>query len=500
MWKIHEMTKISVLLSPLILILNFTLNHYSNAHASENVITLDDYLKQVQNSNHGFKAAAQSSRALELKSQEGELLFAPAAFATTQFVNDEKLNSSPTSQGTKTFVDSYSFGVSKQFEMGLQSKLSYMMNYYSIEGASPMFLKTPKFYESKTALDLSFPLLRNFLAKETKATTSVMKSQTMANYYVERYKMKALMLEAELSYWRLVLARETVKVQKDLLSKSEKIYNWNKERYLKQLADKSDFLRSEAEVQARKIELQMAVDEEMAGIRQFNTTRGTDASEESDVLAEALMVLDGSGSVDVKNLYIPGFSESELREDVKAAEQQKFLVEANAQGGIERNRPALDLFGQVALNGRDRELGKSTSQAMDREYPTLTVGVKFSMPLSLGVMKDVRKGFSIDRYAAESVYSKKLSDLKQEWFELQKKHVEAQKRLSLVNALESAQDAKIKFERDQLLRGRTTTYQVLLFEQERAAVRLSRIRVKSEILSLVAKMKLFGKLQVAALE
>jgi outer membrane protein TolC len=86
----------------------------------------------------------------------------------------------------------------------------------------------------------------------------------------------------------------------------------------------------------------------------------------------------------------------------------------------------------------------------------------------------------------------KLFEQEQEWNDLNQKFHEAKKRLTLTRDIEIVQDKKLVREKARLHLGRTTTYQVLLFEQDYSTAQLARIRAQADILRILTQMKLFG--------
>ena len=55
------------------------------------------------------------------------------------------------------------------------------------------------------------------------------------------------------------------------------------------------------------------------------------------------------------------------------------------------------------------------------------------------------------------------------------------------------QKEKLEYERERLKKGRTTTYAILVFEQDYSMAQLNSIRIQAEIVSIVAQMKTFAK-------
>ena len=114
------------------------------------------------------------------------------------------------------------------------------------------------------------------------------------------------------------------------------------------------------------------------------------------------------------------------------------------------------------------------------------------MPLDFWTASDVKEGYEKEAIGAEMKHQRKLFEQEQEWASLNKKLLEAQKRLSLATNYEDAQRAKYEYERIRHSKGRSTTFYVLQFEQDYALAQVNRLKAQTEVLGLVAQMKTFG--------
>jgi outer membrane protein TolC len=146
----------------------------------------------------------------------------------------------------------------------------------------------------------------------------------------------------------------------------------------------------------------------------------------------------------------------------------------------------------VALNGRDANLPPAMRQSLTTDRETAAVGVRFSLSLDLSSAAANRAGWARERAAAELGHERKVFEEEQEWTELAQRIGDSRQRVRLAQAIEAAQEAKLSRERQRLENGRSTTYQVLLFQQEYAQARIARLRTELELLSAAAQMKLFG--------
>ncbi len=66
-------------------------------------------------------------------------------------------------------------------------------------------------------------------------------------------------------------------------------------------------------------------------------------------------------------------------------------------------------------------------------------------------------------------------------------------RTALAKEIEKAQKSKLSNERARLKQGRTSTYQVLLFEQDYCASQINAINSAAQFYVLLAQKKLYGE-------
>jgi outer membrane protein TolC len=191
-----------------------------------------------------------------------------------------------------------------------------------------------------------------------------------------------------------------------------------------------------------------------------------------------------------------------MREDVKAAQEQQRAAVSNAEIALERDLPTLELFGSLSLNGFATPVGgkpgtlpDAIAQSFSFAQPTEAVGIRFSAPIDFGVLGRTRQGWRLERDAAELTYQRKLFEQDQGWKDLTDRLAQARHRFTLSRAVETTQEAKLNHEKTRLQQGRTTTFQVLAFEQDYASSVLTRVQAEAEVLTLLAQMKLYGEAQ-----
>ncbi len=450
------------------------------------LLTLKDYLSQVKQKHLGYQASQWVSQGVLERTGEATLLTFPSLISNVQYLDDRKPTNNPSFLGNRTVFQSYSLGIAEQTKFGLSAKLIYTVTRTELFGVNQAFVPLSKFYNVVPSLELNQSLWRNGFGSETRATVKVIEAQAKALSLTEALKSKAILAEAESSYWGLVIARELVGVAKNGVERAKKIREWSARRASLALADKSDTLQAEAGLQGKQLELQMAIDEQREAIKRFNSLRGKD----SETTEEILEKIDGD-----KLIMLSPIERKGQREDLLAADEARKAAQAMSELGREKNSPTFDIFSSYSLNGRDSSLSQSVSDASRTGQNTFAMGLKFSAPLDLGTVILDKAGYLKEEKGAELNYQRKIFEEEIAWNELVTRFGEAKRRLQLAKDIEKVQQQKLENERARLKTGRSVLYQVVLFEQDYASSQIVMLKTELQILALLAQMKTYLPLE-----
>ncbi len=462
--------------------------------AQARTVTLDEYLNQVKKNNQTIRGSSAQIESTRLREDSLDQPFAPQFSSQVLRQSDEKPQASALA-GKKTEVSSLSLGVHKLWQFGLQSQLSYQLNDVSIERddvpreiapgiPNPLAALggSQSYNEATTRLDLAQPLLKNWAGKELLLTRSLGEARLSILRQSEQYKMRSLLAQAEFVYWQTALAQEAVRTQETGLQRFQKIRDWVARRVEMSLTDKADLLQAEAGVKVRRFELELALRDKASLRRSFNSLRGT----AGDAVEGELMPI-GARLAEAPQAAAP------KRLDIEIARQQEKVAAIEIDQQRERFRPQLDLFGTLALNSnQEDEIAKAATGAFSAQKPTIIVGLKFSTVLDRDLINKERNGLAKASEASRLERESREFNVRQEWDELLQQLSDAKTRLQLANEIEKSQKLKLEYEKDRFERGRTTTYQILLFEQDYSSAQLATIKAKADVLGFLAKTKIFG--------
>ncbi len=445
------------------------------------LVTFDSYMEQVTKGNQNYSAVTKGAEAGKLKSEEGELITSTSFFTNLQYTNDKRVPMIPAIMGDRTSTASGSMGFAKNTTFGLSGKLYYALTQTSISGVNQSFIPYTEYYESSPVLELRQSLWQNSFGRQTRATRDALEAKAMSDSYSSKFSSKQIMSASETLYWTLSTTRELVKVQKENLKRAERLRDWSKRRVSNNLADRVDLLQAESMLKMRQLELEGTQDTEKDLIRQFNTNRGAS----TDDIEIELEIMNPEQAVALNAPERKG-----VREDVKALEAGAKAAAANARISRDKNAPTLDLFGKFSLNGKD-EFDPAFKDSFSGRHPYTIVGLSFSTPLSFGIVGRVNSGYDAEKISAEYAYQRKVFETDRQWNDLSKKLDDIKQKLKLAYELEKLQEQKLSYEEKRLKLGRTTTYQVITFEDDLANAQQKRLMTQQELIATISAMKTF---------
>lgn len=456
--------------------------------SNETVLGLEQYLDQVRSGSQLFTSYKMSTEAAQERSDEFLLLTRPNLIADAQYQRS-KADTGSSLTGDDNTSRVYSLGVQETTDFGLNAQLSYAVQSFSSNAAlPPQFAQSGFVFQTDYAtagpqLTLTQSLWRNGLGAEIRAAQELASAQALNQKFANSFAQTEALAQAETSYWSLALSREQVASAREVLALTEKSQKWSANRERLELTDKSDLLQANAALLSRRLALQSALDGEKTAARAFNTARGVD----SDAVAENLSSFDPTV---IDKLQIP--KRVQFRDDVKASEQQKRIAAATARLGEEKNTPTVNLLGGIGLNGRDPLTGQAIDYSVQTNRPNYTIGVQANIPLDFSVTSHDREGYRRDVAAAETLYQRRVFEQERLWHDLTTQFTDAIGRYRISLDVEKANREKVTYERYRHDRGRTTLYQVILFENDYADAELARIRAQADVLNAYAQLRTFG--------
>lgn len=478
------MFKIKIISFTFLLILGLNQNVFA---APSKILSLEEYEEQVKNDNLTYTASDLNAEAYEKLKEKAKLVTAVNFFASHQTAFTEQNQALQILRYNRTYTQNSQVGIMQTADFGLSTKLYYTLNHITYKGLNTSTSANPSLassnYQSIPAIELSLPLWQNWLGSATKASKDAIYFANESQKLSAKALSVSALVTSEQAYWTLVAARRTVEIQKDSLRSAEQILNYVSKRERMNLGERGDVLQAQALVETRKLTLQQAQNDEKIAAREFNKNRYIDSNEVSEKLA----------NIDAKkleNILVPQLPAGD-RLDVKAYEANVKAVVANAKLDEESNKPALSVYGSYSENQLERNNQQAIYNSFSRNGRVGVLGMKFSMPINFGLTSTIRAGDIQSASAAKISYRQKVFEQENDWQILVQNLAIYKETLKLSQKIESVQKAKLENERMLLKQGRTSTYQILLFEQDYSNSQLTTIQIAYKMLVLIAQQKLY---------
>jgi outer membrane protein TolC len=450
---------------------------FNSVFAQNFNLSLEAYLKQVAKNNSSLLASQLIALGSSLKKEEANLLTQPQLFSNNQVTKNNLTLLSPVVSNV-TQLQSYQAGLQQKTPYGIGGKFYYSYQKQVLKGLPQN--PASKLYGAAPVVEVTASLGRNFTGSETRATKQLINSQDLSTIYGEKYKIKTLLANAEITYLKLALIRQMLVLHKESLDRMSKNLSWIEDRVKYNLAGNSDLLQAKAAFYKKQLDLQNARNEEKLAIYNFNSYRGLN----SDSVPENLISYQYCIN---QNFQYKDYAES--TDEVKSAFYKKDMDIANAILGVEKNKPDIELYASYALNGNNASYDQALSDSFSMLYPNTAVGVRLTIPLNISGLFRINDGYESKIRAAHYEYKDKLFQDKVVWKQTWLRLKNIREQLEMSKQLEKIQLDKLNEEKQRLKLGKTTTFQVLTFEQDYADAQLSRLSMEDELFQIHAQLK-----------
>ncbi len=457
------------------------------AQEAKQSLSLDDYMSQVKGENLTYISSNESAEAFEKLKAKAKLITGFNFFATVQNSFTEQNQALQIFRYTSVYNRNNQVGISQTADFGLTTKLYYSINHVTYKGLNTSNSPNPSLassnYQGTPVLEVSLPIWKNRFGSSTRASKDVI---LYSNEY-QKFTAKALsinsLIAAEQSYWNLVAMRRTVEIQKSALKSAEQILDYVRKKEQMNLGEKGDVLQAKALLESRKLSLKQAENDEKLAARNFNKQRYIDSFEVKEKLSSFEFAK-------LKNFLVPKIKAND-RFDIKALEANMKLAVANAKIDEENAKPDLSVYGAYSQNQIKSGVSDTISAIPDRTGRYAMIGMKLSVPINFYTTSEIKSGARQSASAAKTNYRQKAFEQENDWQNLVQNLEISKDNLGLAQQIELAQKLKLENERKLLKQGRTTTYQILLFEQDYLNSQLTTIQLAYKMLALISQKKLY---------
>lgn len=442
-------------------------------------LTLEEYLGQVREKNGIFEASSLSQEAAEAKRVTGDLELSPYLTGKIGYLDDQAKQLSPFS-GTRTQSKNYSLGVAKRFATGTSLAMNFSQGRTMLTGV-PFVIAEP--WSNAVTLSLSQSLYKDIFGAGTRLRRERESAVARLEKIGQEIQARQLLIAAEAAFWDSVYQNEEIRVRKESLDRARRLTEWVQKRFDSGIGDASDTLQAQSSVSLREIQLLTSEDERIAALRTLSTQiqSGTDKN-----LEQLTGDLDKADELS-KLVGTPDPVRLDALAKSLEAEVRKTVSEEFENG----TRPDLVIQGAYAMNARKATGSGTLSDTFQTDHPTKSIGLQFTMDLDRSSVNKARRGMEAEARASDLRSQQAFFESKTSWEELQRRYKVLSERIKIMEKLAKINGDRMKRENERLKVGRTTTFQVISFEQESAETQIQLVRMKTERRKLESQARMF---------
>jgi outer membrane protein TolC len=429
-------------------------------------------------------ANAYLSQSFRLRVGEAALDFMPKATGQFQYSDDKRIASFNSALGSEALSESGDLGVQQKLRTG--TLLAFDYNLTESQILNSPFYGVPNYliYTAAPRISITQPLWKDFNASLSKAVEESTLAQLRASDISNLYSNQKIISDAENAYWTLALDREIVRLDRESIERTDKILKRNQKRASMNVTDKSDVLQSLASLKTKELAYQNDVESLRQASMKFNSIRNVP----DDKVAETLQAIGDFLDTDISKDIV----RKAVRADVAIAIANAQKSKADAKSSEIRNQPDISFVGTYQFDGRGSNSGLAMGTSWNGDNPYLTAQLNLTIPLDFSEINRMNQGYKAQAAAAEATTARAEFDLDQDWLDLEKQFKDAMSRLALARELEKLQSEKLQYERERFASGRTTSFQVLQFEDNFSDASLSKLKVENELITMRAKARLYN--------
>ncbi len=334
------------------------------------------------------------------------------------------------------------------------------------------------FYDSTAGVSLRQPLLKNFWIDATRQNIWVAKRDIKISEEAYRQQLMDIATKVEKAYYELIFAREQIKVQEKAVELAERLLHENRRRVevgalapLDEKQAQSQYAKSKADLLTSKQDLLTKQND----LKNLISNNYRDWRNVIVVPTEKLMAI--PEKFDLQESWRLGVE--------RRPELQKLRLDLEKRDIVlkyQRNQlfPSLDLTGSYGRNGLANDVGGVLEDTRTGVNPNYTVGVVFSIPLSMRGPKNAYNAAKAEKEQAILTYKKQEQDI---LIAIENAIGNAQNSLERVKASGEASeyaDAALQAEQKKLESGKSTSFNVLQLQRDLTERRSEEIRALAD--------------------
>jgi len=451
-----------------------------SARASER-LSLESYRKAVAAESLKLSSLNAEEQSHELETSQARYLTSPQAFAEYQDSKDKSPNLTPEFSGTERNGDELKVGVQTQTSFGLKPRVFAFTQNQRVLNISSLPNPNLSLKRRGYGLEAELSLWKNAFGKDVRGQAEILKALSNSKLHQARTSRIMFELEADLLYFETAYLKKAVQIQEDLVRQGEKLVAWTRSQEADRLLEPVHVAQALAANQSRKLSL--------VSLRQQFQTNLLKISQLINKPATEQHALD---SIDQITRQIPSPRKTSTEKiTLKTFAGTLKAEKMNLELASENFKPDLSLKAQYLTFSNAGRADDSIRCQNPSDCRVLILSVNFTVPLDFSAWQKGAHSAASRAFSLEKALEAEKQNSETEAAQLSLQAQALQEEILSLEKLVQAQEQRLQHERTRQARGRATTFDLILSEQELGESRIALVQAKVRYLSTLAQFKLF---------
>jgi outer membrane protein TolC len=449
--------------------------------SAEDRVNLDDYRKKIQEKSLKISSMNDEQKGALLESKQARYLTTPQAFVEFQDSKDKSPNLTPETSGTENNVDELKIGLQSQTNFGLKPRVYAFTQNQNVKNISSLANPNLSLQRKGYGVEAELSLWKNAFGKDVRNQQQSLIAQSEAKNYQAQAGKIAFELESDHLYFETAYLKEAISIQENLVKQGEKLVNWTQAQSNSRLLEPVHVAQATAAHHSRKaalISYKQQLLSNLLKMSQLTNQKMTEGTilDTPEVLANT-----------AKTPSTPLANKITLKSLSKAVEAERTQLDLIN----EEFKPDLNLKAQYMMfsdTGRQDDSSRCKSQSDCR---AVAVSLNLTVPLDFSSWQTGSKSATSRVVALEKNLQAELQNAQIEKEQLEIQILGFRDQISSLEKLILAQEMRLKKERERQARGRATTFDLIMSEQELGESKIALAEAKTKYISTISQFRLF---------
>jgi outer membrane protein TolC len=340
-------------------------------------LPLQEIIHRAVANNLDVKVAGYTPAIDETRVTEAEARFDPSFFQNLTYERRDR-EGGLFSTGNSRLITSQT-GVRQNLQSGGRAELRYQVGWTEPKSRDTFGGSRPQFWENELIFEITQPLLRDFGNEINRARISINKNNQQRSLLDFRKQVEDTVSDIERTYWQLVTAERTVRINEKLLDETihtgEVLF-----RRRGQDVTRVQLSQANASIEARRATLVRA----KTNVRNLSDKIKQLMNDPALPVGSGVLVMPLTPPIQEPIKFDPKEQmDTALVNRLELGQQQLQIDSASIATNVAKNNllPQLNLVTSLGIQGLDQELNNTIDDQTETKNLNYSIGLQFEIPI-----------------------------------------------------------------------------------------------------------------------